>query len=80
MSAIYILWLREVKRYLRSRAQIIASRQSPLDCGISHDFSTSRPRGAARDGGGATISQRSLVGRRKDTGGCSIDAGGDPSL
>ena len=30
MSAIYILWLREVKRYLRSRAQIIASLGQPL--------------------------------------------------
>src|ERR1700747_2377856 len=30
MSAIYILWLREVKRYLRSRAQIIASLGNPL--------------------------------------------------
>lgn len=30
MSAIYILWLREVKRYLRSRAQIIASLAQPL--------------------------------------------------
>ena len=25
MNAIYILWLREVKRYMRSRAQIICS-------------------------------------------------------
>src|SRR3954447_16077990 len=30
MSAIYILWLREVKRYSRSRAQIVASLGSPL--------------------------------------------------
>jgi ABC-2 type transport system permease protein len=30
VSAIYILWLREVKRYLRSRAQIIASLAQPL--------------------------------------------------
>lgn len=30
MGAIYILWLREVKRYLRSRAQIIASLGQPL--------------------------------------------------
>src|SRR6201993_3549723 len=30
MSAIYILWLREVKRYLRSRAQIVASLGNPL--------------------------------------------------
>lgn len=30
MSAIYILWLREVKRYSRSRAQIIASLGQPL--------------------------------------------------
>ena len=30
MSAIYILWLREVKRYLRSRPQIIASLAQPL--------------------------------------------------
>lgn len=30
MTAIYILWLREVKRYLRSRAQIIASLAQPL--------------------------------------------------
>src|SRR5215470_8640949 len=30
MAAIYILWLREVKRYLRSRAQIIASLGQPL--------------------------------------------------
>ena len=30
MQAIYILWLREVKRYLRSRAQIIASLGQPL--------------------------------------------------
>ena len=30
MSAIYILWLREVKRYLRSRTQIIASLAQPL--------------------------------------------------
>src|SRR3954471_16103788 len=30
VSVIYILWLREVKKYLRSRAQIIASLGSPL--------------------------------------------------
>ena len=30
MAAIYVLWLREVKRYLRSRAQIIASLGQPL--------------------------------------------------
>jgi ABC-2 type transport system permease protein len=30
MSAIYILWLRELKRYFRSRAQIIASLGQPL--------------------------------------------------
>src|SRR5919201_3604461 len=30
MAAIYILWLREVKRYLRSRAQIVASLGQPL--------------------------------------------------
>lgn len=30
MSAIYILWLREVKRYTRSRAQIVASLGQPL--------------------------------------------------
>src|SRR5881392_1961418 len=30
MGAIYILWLREVKRYVRSRAQIIASLGQPL--------------------------------------------------
>jgi ABC-2 type transport system permease protein len=30
MSVIYILWLREVKRYFRSRAQIIASLGNPL--------------------------------------------------
>ena len=30
MQAIYILWLREIKRYLRSRPQIIASMAQPL--------------------------------------------------
>src|SRR3954451_3029799 len=30
MNVIYILWLREVKKYLRSRAQIIASLGSPI--------------------------------------------------
>src|ERR1700676_3109800 len=30
MSAIYILWLRELKKYSRSRAQIIASLGQPL--------------------------------------------------
>lgn len=30
MSAIYILWLRELKRYTRSRAQIIASLGQPI--------------------------------------------------
>jgi ABC-2 type transport system permease protein len=30
MSAIYILWLRELKRYVRSRVQIIASMGQPL--------------------------------------------------
>jgi ABC-2 type transport system permease protein len=30
MSAIYVLWLRELKRYIRSRAQIIASLGQPL--------------------------------------------------
>lgn len=30
MAAIYILWLRELKRYLRSRAQIVASLGQPL--------------------------------------------------
>ena len=30
MSVIYILWLRELKRYTRSRAQIVASLGNPL--------------------------------------------------
>jgi ABC-2 type transport system permease protein len=30
MSVIYILWLREVKRYIRSRAQIVASLGQPM--------------------------------------------------
>src|SRR5881394_1673694 len=30
MGAIYILWLRELKRYMRSRAQIVASLGQPL--------------------------------------------------
>lgn|SRR5436190_13433750 len=30
MSAIYILWLRELKRYIRSKAQIVASLAQPL--------------------------------------------------
>jgi ABC-2 type transport system permease protein len=30
MNAIYILWLRELKRYTRSRAQIVASLGQPL--------------------------------------------------
>jgi ABC-2 type transport system permease protein len=30
VSAIYILWLRELKRYVRSRAQIVASLGSPI--------------------------------------------------
>ena len=30
MGVIYVLWLREVKRYLRSRAQIVASLGQPL--------------------------------------------------
>ena len=30
MSAIYILWLRELKRYVRSRAQIVASLGQPV--------------------------------------------------
>ncbi|MEO7190920.1 MAG: ABC transporter permease [Vicinamibacterales bacterium] len=30
MSAIYILWLRELKRYVRSRAQMVASLGQPL--------------------------------------------------
>lgn len=30
MSAIYILWLRELKRYTRSRAQIVASLAQPM--------------------------------------------------
>jgi ABC-2 type transport system permease protein len=30
MGAIYILWLREVKRYLRSRTQVVASLGQPL--------------------------------------------------
>ncbi len=30
MSAIYILWLRELKRYVRSRSQIVASLGQPL--------------------------------------------------
>ena len=30
MSAIYILWLRELKRYIRSRVQIIASLGQPV--------------------------------------------------
>ncbi len=30
MSAVYILWLRELKRYFRSRAQIVASLGQPL--------------------------------------------------
>jgi len=30
MSTIYILWLREMKRYVRSRAQIVASLGQPM--------------------------------------------------
>ena len=30
MRAIYILWLRELKRYVRSRAQIVASLAQPM--------------------------------------------------
>jgi ABC-2 type transport system permease protein len=30
VSAVYILWLREIKRYVRSRAQIVASLGSPI--------------------------------------------------
>src|ERR1700683_5545674 len=30
MSAIYILWLREMKRYLRSRVQMVASLGQPI--------------------------------------------------
>ena len=30
MGAIYILWLRELKRYVRSRPQIIASLAQPM--------------------------------------------------
>src|SRR5438874_8236265 len=30
MSAIYVLWLRELKRYVRSRAQVVASLGQPL--------------------------------------------------
>jgi ABC-2 type transport system permease protein len=30
MTAVYILWLREVKRYLRSRAQISGSLAQPV--------------------------------------------------
>ena len=30
MAVIYVLWLREIKRYLRSRAQIVASMGQPL--------------------------------------------------
>ncbi|MGB7602473.1 MAG: ABC transporter permease, partial [Candidatus Sulfotelmatobacter sp.] len=30
MNVIYVLWLREVKRYLRSRVQIIASLGNPI--------------------------------------------------
>jgi ABC-2 type transport system permease protein len=30
MSAIYILWLRELKKYVRSRTQIVASLGQPL--------------------------------------------------
>ena len=30
MSAVYVLWLRELKRYVRSRAQIVASLGQPL--------------------------------------------------
>src|SRR4029077_8619389 len=30
MSVVYILWLREVKKYLRSRVQIVASLGGPL--------------------------------------------------
>ena len=30
MNAIYILWLRELKKYVRSRTQIVASLAQPL--------------------------------------------------
>ena len=30
MSAIYILWLRELRRYVRSRSQMVASLGQPL--------------------------------------------------
>ena len=47
LSVIYILWLREVKRYLRSRPQIIASLAQPLlyllvlGFGLGHVFEQS---------------------------------------
>src|SRR5437764_7695506 len=30
MSVVYVMWLRELKRYVRSRAQIVASLGQPL--------------------------------------------------
>ena len=70
MGAIYILWLREVKRYTRSRAQIVASLGQPLlyllvlGFGLGPVFQTGRGRQlpaihvARRDRDGGAVLRR----------------------
>ena len=50
MNAIYILWLRQLKRYVRSRSRIVASLGQPLlflvalGFGFGPDFPSARGR------------------------------------
>ena len=54
MSAIYILWLREVKRYMRSRAQIVASLGQP--CSTCWPWASASARSSRRPARAATCS------------------------
>ena len=71
MSAIYILWLRELKRYVRSRAQIVASLGQPLlyllalGFGLRHRFD---------------VALGGFFRRPEISGGPAADSFGDPEL
>ena len=60
MSAIYILWLREMKRYVRSRSQILAS-LGLLPAAMSHAIGSETQRPIAAVVVGGTISAALLT-------------------
>ena len=74
MSAIYILWLRELKRYVRSRAQIVASLGQPLLYLLVLGFGLGR---SFSEGGQRKLSAVCWPGRHRHDGAVLVDLLGD---